>query len=79
MLLSFNLVPRVKNIFAYTLAKWGFCNKVNGSIPPLALPAFIFAFVKLLSWMGPSLKFLFSLSLSLFIFPYQKLLSLLFL
>ena len=51
-LLSFNLVPRVKNRFAYTLAKWGFCNKVNGSILPWALPAFICAFVKLLRWMG---------------------------
>ena len=68
-LLSFNLVPRVKNRFAYTLAKWGFCNKVNGSILPWALPAFICAFVKLLRWMGPSLKFLFSLSLSLSLPP----------
>ena len=41
-LLSFNLVPRVKIRFAYTLAKWGFCNKVNGSILPWALPAYFF-------------------------------------
>lgn len=72
-LLSFNLVPRVKNRFAYTLAKWGFCNKVNGSILPWALPAFICAFVKLLRWIGPSLKFLFSLSLPpLFFSPFKN-------
>ena len=41
-LVSFNLVPRVKIRFAYTLSKWGFCNKVNGSILPWALPAYFF-------------------------------------